>query len=67
MQRVLADLNPDGGDPFTSVYIDDILVFSKTFDKHLQHLEAVINRIAAAGLKLKPSSFVRQLSIWDMF
>ena len=54
MQHVLADLNPEGGDPFTSVYIDDILVFYKTFDEHLQHLQAVIKRIEAAGLKLKP-------------
>ncbi len=62
MQRVLAGLNPENGAPFNSVYIDDIIIFSETFSVHLQHLQAVIERIAAAGLKLKPSKckFIRQ-------
>ena len=62
MQRVLAGLNPDEGVPFTSVYIDDILIFSETFEDHLSHLKAVIERIASAGLKLKPCKckFIRQ-------
>ena len=62
MQRVLAGLNPEDGVPFNSVYIDDILVFSETFEDHLVHLKAVIERISAAGLKLKPSKckFIRQ-------
>ena len=37
------------------VYIDDILVFGRTFDEHSQRLDAVLNRIGAAGLLLKPS------------
>ena len=36
------------------VYLDDIIVFSKTFDTHLARLEEVIDRIEAAGLKLSP-------------
>jgi hypothetical protein len=36
-------------------YIDDILIFSKTFDTHLQHIDEVLTRIKNAGLKLKPS------------
>ena len=62
MQCVLAGLNPEDGPPFVSVYIDDILVFSQTFDDHLRHLGAVIDRVAKAGLKLKPSKckFLRQ-------
>ena len=55
MQRVLMGLNPDQGPDFVSVYLDDILVFSETFEKHLEHLQQVIERLTVAGLKLKPS------------
>ena len=36
------------------IYIDDIIVFGKSFDEHLQRIEQVLERILAAGLKLKP-------------
>ena len=36
------------------VYVDDILVFSKTFDAHLKDLEKVFERVAAYGMHLKP-------------
>ena len=36
------------------IYIDDIIVFGKSFDEHLQRTEQVLERIRAAGLKLKP-------------
>ena len=65
MQRVLAGLNPENGVPFNSVYIDDILVFSETFEDHLLHL------LSNASLPLvlnssHPSarSSGRQLSFW---
>ena len=62
MQKVLAGLNPDGHSPFVSVYLDDIIVFSETFEDHLVHLQAVITRLSDAGLKLKPSKchFIQQ-------
>ena len=37
------------------IYIDDIIVFSKSFDEHLHHLEIVFQRLREAGIKLKPS------------
>ena len=55
MQKVLMGLNPDTGSNFVSVYLDDILVFSETYENHLVHLRQVLERFKAAGLKLKPS------------
>lgn len=37
------------------VYIDDVLVFSKTFQQHLMDVDEVMHRFRLAGLKLKPS------------
>ena len=37
------------------IYLDDILVFSKTFDDHIERLETVFKRLEDAGLRLKAS------------
>ena len=37
------------------IYLDDIIVFSKTPEEHLERLRGVFNKLAWAGLKLKPS------------
>ncbi|CAC5392821.1 Retrovirus-related Pol polyprotein from transposon 297,Retrovirus-related Pol polyprotein from transposon 17.6,Transposon Ty3-I Gag-Pol polyprotein,Transposon Ty3-G Gag-Pol polyprotein,Retrovirus-related Pol polyprotein from transposon 412 [Mytilus coruscus] len=36
------------------VYLDDIIVFSKTFDEHLKNLSEVCDRLRSANLKLHP-------------
>ena len=61
MQQLIAGFNPASGPDFVAVYIDDILVFSPTLEQHLIHLQAVVERIRHAGLKLKPSKccFIR--------
>ena len=37
------------------VYLDDVLVIGRSFEQHLENLEAVLEAICKAGLKLKPS------------
>ena len=51
MESCLADLHLSQ----CLIYLDDIVVFSKTYEDHLLHLEGVFKRIAEAGLKLRPS------------
>ena len=40
---------------FVMSYIDDIIIYSSTFEQHLDHLKQVLDRIVKAGLKLSPS------------
>ena len=37
------------------VFIDDVIVMSRSFDQHLEHLAAMFQRMREAKLKLKPS------------
>jgi transposase InsO family protein len=40
---------------FCLIYLDDIVVYSSTFDEHLERLEAIFQCLEDTGLKLKPS------------
>ena len=47
------------------IYLDDIIVFSRTPEEHLHRLKAVFSKLRAAGLKLKPTKcdlFKQQIS-----
>ena len=37
------------------IYLDDIIVFSKTPEEHIERLRGVFEKLTAAGLRLKPS------------
>ena len=39
---------------FTLVYIDNIVVYSHTFEEHLKHVNSVLGVIAKSGLTLSP-------------
>ena len=40
---------------FAMAYLDDIIIFSKSEEEHLEHLRIIFQRLKAAGLKLKRS------------
>ncbi|KAJ8031683.1 hypothetical protein HOLleu_24949 [Holothuria leucospilota] len=51
MEKCMGDMNLKK----CLVYLDDIIIFSKTFEEHLERLAAVFKRLGEYGLKLKPS------------
>ena len=40
---------------FCLVYIDDIVVYSKSYEEHIKHLDLVLGAIEKAGITLSPS------------
>ena len=40
---------------FCLVYIDDIVVFSKSYEEHIRHLDKVLEAIERAGITLSPN------------
>lgn len=40
---------------FCLVYIDDIVVYSKSYEEHIQHLDKVLEAIEKAGITLSPN------------
>ena len=51
MERVMGSLNLQT----CLLYLDDIIIFSDTWENHIQRLDQVLSRLEEAGLKLKPS------------
>ena len=48
MNAVLGDVRH-----FALAFVDDIIVFSETFEDHIKHLDAVFDRLRKANLRLK--------------
>ena len=54
-QRLMHDCLGELNMNWCIVYLDDIIIFSDTKEEHLKRLEALFQKLCAAGLKLKPS------------
>ena len=52
-QKLVDDLF-DGTSEFVVAYIDNIIVYSETWEEHQTHLEEAFSRIKEAGLTLRP-------------
>ncbi len=53
-QRFMEGCLDDVRDKFAVPYLDDVLVFSKTFEEHVNHLQTVLQKLKSKGVKLKP-------------
>ena len=42
-----------GLEDFTSTYLDDVVIFSNTWEDHLKHIRSTLDRICKAGLTVK--------------
>ena len=52
-QRMMDKLLDGLGD-FSNAYLDDLVVYSATWEEHLQHLRNILQRLKKAGLTAKP-------------
>jgi len=53
-QRAMDNILRKIKEKFVLVYLDDIIIFSKSYDEHLQHLQQVFNLLKEAQLKINP-------------
>ncbi|KAK7939750.1 hypothetical protein WMY93_003076 [Mugilogobius chulae] len=49
MDHVLRDVSQ-----FSAAYLDDVVIYSRSWKEHLHHLQEVLKRIQAAGLTINP-------------
>ena len=65
-QRMMDQLTNDK--EFAAAYMDDLVVYSNTWEEHLQHLQATLQRLQTARLTAKPRNVslpVLSVPIWD--
>ncbi|GFS98263.1 polyprotein P3 [Trichonephila clavipes] len=55
--KLMAELL-NGLEDFVVPYLDDIAIFSDTWESHIKHMETVLQRMKRAKLTIKPSKFM---------
>jgi hypothetical protein len=53
LQRMMNDILRDFLHKFVTVYLDDVCIYSRTLEEHLEHLLLVLQRFKQEGLKLR--------------
>src|SRR3989440_10661964 len=51
-QRLMDSIFRDMIGENVRIYLDDIIIYSRTWEDHMEHIEQVFQRLAKAGLKL---------------
>jgi hypothetical protein len=54
-QRLMNNLLQPVIHKFALVYLDDVIIYSKTIDEHIKHIQCVLNLLREGGLKIKLS------------
>ena len=54
-QRIMYNLVVNGHEDYCLVYLDDIIIFSKNLDEHLNHLNEILNILDQHNFQLNPS------------
>ena len=54
-QRLINNVLRPALKKYALVYLDDVIIFSKTIEEHIQHIESVFKLLREAGLKIKLS------------
>ena len=53
-QRLMEDILGDMNMNICLIYLDDVIIFSNTYEEHLERLHQVFQRLREAGFKLSP-------------
>jgi hypothetical protein len=53
--RTMSEVFKNLGDKFLKVFIDDLNVHNKSWEEHLQHLDAMFSKLREVNLKLNPN------------
>ena len=56
-QRFINEILAPFLDHFTSVYLDDILIYSDTMEEHTRYVHRVLEQLTDTGLHLKPEKY----------
>ena len=56
-QRFMEHYLGDYRDNFKMPYLDNLFIFSMTFEQHLSHIKLALKRLKKHGIKIKPSKY----------